>query len=303
LLLLLTGSQDGTADRIVRGATGELFRFNLDLFSEYEITIKPDGWLISNPAGLAISSRNASRVFWWKAFSYGLDKEDFLRTEIKYIFQEIYNWFSIRKLVIGNSPFMETLMGKLNQLEVAKGYFRIPQTEVLGGKLHESHKDHGYIVKSFTSGLTVSSKAMFAQEIDPKSLSTEMPWLIQEKINSDLDVTVLVCGADHFAFSRSRKTLTGLDWRAEQFTDKSEWEPFDLTGDQIRSITDFIKAIGVKWGRVDFLVADDELVFLELNFNGQWVFLDPNNKFNLVKKVVNYLEFGETHASLGEILK
>jgi hypothetical protein len=56
-----------------------------------------------------------------------------------------------------------------------------------------------------------------------------------------------------------------------------------------KSISDFNKALKIDWGRIDFMGSIDELIFLEFNANGQWVFLDLSGDDGLVKIVSDYL--------------
>ena len=295
MFLILTGSEDGTVHRIVSDSSLPVFRFNLDLFFEYKIEIIPGSWRITDPTGRTISSETATRVFWWKAFSYGLNQDAFLHEEIKYIFREIYSWFGYRNLIIGNPPDLENRIGKVRQLEVANKYFPTPETKLLLNNSLEFPPSHAYIVKSLTSGLTTSSKAMFTQQVAPRNLDSSLPWYIQEKVESQLDVTVLITGDTFHPFSRSRANLNGLDWRAEQFSDETPWSPIGLDKRQIEAIKNFCYELGVSWGRLDFMESQNQLVFLEINFNGQWAFLDIENEQGLVSKVVDYLETGETH--------
>ena len=295
MLLLLTGSEDGTADRIVRESKLPLFRFNLDLFSDYNIEISPGRWRITNPTGRSIDSENASRVFWWKAFSYGLDQDAFLHEELKYIFRELYSWFGDRHLLIGNPPDLESRIGKLKQLEIARNYFKTAVTQLRVNSPFQTETERKYIVKSLTSGLTTSSKAMYTQEVDPSDLDPKLLWYVQEKITSSKDVTVLVAGSDFFAYSRSREDLEGLDWRKDQFVRKVPWLDYELSLQQTASIQSFLKALGVEWGRIDFMEVDNDLYFLEINLNGQWAFLDLENKKGVISQVVNYIETGKTH--------
>jgi hypothetical protein len=105
VLLLLTGSSDGTADRIVQHSELPVFRFNLDLFNEYRVIHNVGNWSITNQAGLTISSETATRVFWWKAFSYGLDLDSFLLEELKYFFRDLYSWFGYRNAIDSSNFF------------------------------------------------------------------------------------------------------------------------------------------------------------------------------------------------------
>ena len=295
MLLLLTGSEDGTADRIVRNARLPLFRFNLDLYSDYFIEFWPGRWRITNPTGLSIDSENASRVFWWKAFSYGLDQDAFLHEELKYIFRELYSWFGDRRLLIGNPPDLESRIGKLKQLEIARNYFKTSESQLRVNSPFAIEKQKKYIVKSLTSGLTTSSKAMYTQEVDPADLDPKLIWYVQEMITSQKDVTVLVAGSDFFAYSRSREHLEGLDWRKDQFISNVPWLSYELSSQQTASIKSFLDALGVEWGRIDFMEVDKDLYFLEINLNGQWAFLDLENARGVISGVVNYIETGKTH--------
>lgn len=298
MLLILTGSKDGTVDRIIRLSSLPIFRLNIDLFFDYQISITPGHWEISDPTGRSISSKNASRVFWWKAFSYGHDQESFLYEELKYIFREIYSWFGVRGLIIGNPPDTEHRIGKIRQLEVARNYFKIPKTELLINSPFPRATDKGHIVKSLTSGLTTSSKAMFTQEVVLDTLDSKIPWYVQEKIDSLADITVLIAGNRLFPYSRSRTKLQGLDWRAEQFSDDTPWIPFKLDADTINSIENYCLELGVSWGRIDFMYSEDTLIFLEINLNGQWAFLDIDNTDGLITEVVEYIQAGPTHNQL-----
>jgi hypothetical protein len=298
VLLILTGSGDGTVDRIIHQSSLPVFRLNLDLFSDYQISYSPNYWKITDPTGRSISSENATRVFWWKAFSYGLNQESFLHEELKYLFRELYSWFGFRNQIIGNPPDTEHRIGKVRQLEIAQNYFQVPQTQLLINSPFPPASENGHIVKSFTSGLTTSSKAMFTQEVSLNSLDNAIPWYVQEKIDSTEDITVMVAGDNLYAYSRSRSNLVGLDWRAEQFSDDTRWIPITLKSNEITSIENYCRDLGVSWGRIDFMFSKGDLYFLEINLNVQCAFLDIENNHGLIAAVVKYIETGRTHSQL-----
>ena len=102
-------------------------------------------------------------------------------------------------------------------------------------------------------------------------------------------------GEEFFGFSRSRKNLKSLDWRSEIFTSDTEWLPYELTDKDSINIQKMMIEFNLDWGRIDFLDSNGALYFLEINPNGQWAFLDPENRHGMVTKVANYLEFATTH--------
>ena len=108
---------------------------------------------------------------------------------------------------------------------------------------------------------------MYTQEVDPADLDPKLIWYVQEMITSQKDVTVLVAGSDFFAYSRSREHLEGLDWRKDQFISNVPWLSYELSSQQTASIKSFLDALGVEWGRIDFMEVDKDLYFLEINLN------------------------------------
>jgi hypothetical protein len=299
LLLIITGLGDGTSDALVGHLRGDFFRLNLDDFGSYDFELSTESWAIKNPAGLEITSKTATRCLWWKPFMYQLSHDKYVQQEIKVIAQNIYSWFLARKLVIGNPPFLEDQWGKLRQAEVASKYFEVP-TQICGwgqSFLDSARKTFGQqpvVVKSMAAQLTDSGKAVFTTEVDLDSLALEVPWYVQAKVVSDFDVTILFAGKSFFAFSKSRKSLTSLDWRKDQFPDPEPWTPYELTKRDLDLLSSFAIDMSINWGRADFLLVEGKLVFLEINPNGQWVFLDPRNTTGLLTSVAEYIESGET---------
>jgi hypothetical protein len=296
MLLLITGSIDGTADALVSEiGSSNVFRFNYDLFKDYALEFTPSYWSIKNPAGHSINSQNVTSVFWWKAFNFYIqDQEEFIIEEVKYIFREIYHWCRLKGLTKGNPHDFHNHMGKMNILNIASQHFKTPETLVtfkLAG-LDKLPKKK-FVAKSLTSGLTTTNKAFFTSAVNIDQLHPDYPWFLQERLDSKVDITVFVCGDEYFAYYRDRSNLTGLDWRAEQDFENplnKEWLRFYLTSEQNQSIADFNNALNINWGRIDFMGSTNELIFLEFNANGQWLFLDYSGEDGLVRSVCNYLK-------------
>lgn len=292
MLLIITGKSDGTIDALVNHLREPFFRLNLDDFRKYEFTFSNQYWQITNPTGLTIDSNNASACFWWKAFMYQLDFDKYVKEEIKIFAESLYSWFVTRNMTRGNPPYLEQSWGKFRQADIAAKYLKVPSQYLGWGKSYLSRfpEDEDYVAKSISGNLTESSKALFTTEVNPSDLNPAYPWYLQEKVNSEFDITIQIVGSLLFTFQKSRSDLSGIDWRKEQFSSKTPWEPVTLPASEEGSIKDFLKEIGISWGRMDFLREEGELKFLELNPNGQWVFLDPENKSGLLSAVAEYLQ-------------
>lgn len=216
MLLLITGSDNRTSDKIVHRLDGDVFRLNYDLWADYLISIEPDRWRIENPSGLSICSKTVSRVLYWKAFDYPVACEKFISSEIKYIFREFYEWCVSRGMLRGTPFYFHEKIGKLNILNLAKKYFEIPKTVISIGLSDTKNISASAVVKSLSSEVTDDYKGLMTTEVDIDDLDPKYPWFIQEKVDSPCDITVFICGESLFAFQRDRSTLKGLDWRAEQ---------------------------------------------------------------------------------------
>lgn len=294
MLLLITGSNDGTSNLLISEiGNSKVFRFNYDLYKDYTFEFTPDYWKISNPTGHSIDSKSVTSCFWWKAFNfYIMDQENFIVEEVKYIFRELYHWCRIRGLTKGTPHDFHNHMGKLNILSMASKYFKTPKTLTtlgLGGVSRLG--DLPVVAKSFTSGLTTTNKTLMTTAVKKESLHPDYPWFLQELIPSKADITIFICGNNQFAYLRDRSNLKGLDWRTEQdFNNESkEWFRFDLSEKDSKAVFALSVDLGVDWGRMDFMESDDGMIFLEFNANGQWVFLDYSGEDKLVKTVATYL--------------
>src|SRR5262245_9231542 len=189
-LLVLTGSVDGTCDLLFARMGTKAFRFNFDIFDDYELEFTPDHWSVKNPAGLHISSETTSGAFWWKAFNFFIEGDAYLSEEVKYVFRELYAWHETRGMIKGNSPFFHHRRGKLMLLSAASQFFPIPRTQVGWRLPRATNGGETVIAKSLTSGLITSNKVMYSTEVSPEQLDPRFPWYLQEKIEADADVTI-----------------------------------------------------------------------------------------------------------------
>jgi hypothetical protein len=298
MILLLTCSIDGTADLLVSRLGDNIFRFNYDLVHDYEIEFSQSTWRITDPVGRTISNDICQIAYWWKAFSAWNDEIDkYLRAEHKYFFRDLYGNLLLQGKIKGNPPNWHDYHGKMTILGVAKKYIKVPSTIVtmkLAGI--QSLGSSNIVAKSLSSALTETNKVLFTTEVKLNSLHPEYLWYLQQKIESRWDVTVFLCGNSLFAFRRDRSTLKGIDWRAEQTFDieSIEWVRFNLKPSDADALLRIASDLNTEFGRFDLMSAgdSDELVFLEFNANGQWVFLDYHNQHGLLDTVVNWLTKG-----------
>ena len=296
MLLFITSVPNIVSDFITLSYGSDIFRFNLNLWRDYQIGFTQDGWEISNTKnGRRINSEIVTKCYWWKAFSGFNNDNSYIKEEIKYTILDIYGWCSDKGIVKGNSPYYHTKYGKVTILGKAKKYFSTPRTLVSVGLYGvEGLEGHSVVAKSLSSAATNDNKVLMTTEVDIAQLDPRYPWYIQEKVDSLWDVTVFYCSDRCFPFKRNRAYLKGLDWRYDQFTSNQNevWVPFKLNDSDQNCIRALSDDLHIEFGRYDFLTIGDtdRLVFLELNAGGQWMFLDPGRKYGLLECVVSWLK-------------
>lgn len=298
MLLLMTLKSDASADLLISKFKRPVFRFNVEAYLDYEFVFTPESWKIQNLVGREITNETATRCMWWKALIISPDDDPFIRGEIRYAANELYSWFRERSLLIGNAPNTDEYLGKLRQSAIASKYLAVSDQRIIWGSkgLSQLDRNRNWVVKSLSSQLNKNGDAVFTSDVQPELLAPSFPWYVQEKVTGSHDVTVVVVGELLFAYSRSREDLLTPDWRFEIFTSDTSWNPFELTRTQEQNIALTLNAMNLHWGRIDFLLVDGDLVFLEINPNGQWAFLDLGDQQGLITAVANYVEDHPTHS-------
>jgi len=307
--LIITSSVDATSDLVLSkykelyGDTTDIFRFNFDLFNAYKVMVTPEGFQIEDPTGRLIKSENISSFYWRKPFSMNLSSEEGLnkynssfRKELLYDIVSLLKKKNTSYLV---DPFKERELRKVTQMSLASNYFKIPNWYIGNSpsNFDFSKKDivsKGYIQHQISKDLYPSTKSL---ECPVSELSSTDTWFLQEKNESDCDVTVVYVKNSLFAFEFDRSVLTaGVDWRVEEISAQL-WKPIELSKENIIKVHELMSEFDLYYGRLDFMrnSNDDELFFLEVNTNGQFAWLDIYDKSGLISKITN--------ESLGEVLR
>ncbi|MFF3331667.1 RimK family alpha-L-glutamate ligase [Streptomyces sp. NPDC002888] len=165
---------------------------------------------------------------------------------------------------------------KLYQLAVARAEgFRVPRTLVSQSRqevVEFAHRTGRIIVKPVVGA---SGPLMFTQYVDDPSAIPEpsfhaCPAVYQEYIPGRRHVRLNCFGEEMYA---ALIETDRLDWRPDLNVPISRWPvPDDLA----RRVTAVLRRLGLRMGVVDIkLTPQDEPVWLEVNPQGQFLFLEP----------------------------
>lgn len=116
-------------------------------------------------------------------------------------------------------------------------------------------------------------------EISPQTMESIKfaPCLIQEQIDKDHELRITVIGDKLFnARIFSQDTLsTSIDWRRDQHKIKLRQELATLDPDIEHLCFQLLKQLNLVFGTIDMIITPSgEYVFLEINPNGQWLWIE-----------------------------
>lgn len=301
ITVIFTNSYDLTVNRLIDAIGPEgVFRINFDLWRDYAVSIRPEGFEIGNPAGRRVAQAQVAKFLWRKPLSQrqlrghqappkaGLlarlgrrskqDRADrFAEEEMRYALREIKNaaWRAGRLVLI--EPMAYLRLGKLVQMELAQRHFRVPAYRFdYDPALRRAPRRR--VVKSLTSEPVDENTFLWTSVIAEDALDAASPWLVQDLIEATHDVTVVHVRGRSFGFALDRRPFAArsVDWRELGNETAAGWKPHPLPPALEREIAAFMQAASLHYGRLDFLLADDTYWFLEVNANGEWDWLDPD---------------------------
>jgi glutathione synthase/RimK-type ligase-like ATP-grasp enzyme len=319
MLLVVTNKADLTSDYLVlrlRERSIPYTRLNTEDFTKaFSIELRAD-------------SRNSSAAIIDRDMSRRIDTKDvsgvYFRRPIPPVFQELQDrdqefavseslealrslWRHIDESRWLNHPRrIQTSSNKYEQLSIARSLgFRIPRTlitdepsairefyDACEGRVIIKAVKHGYVSDNG------SARLAFTSELDESVMNkldsyAHVPVAVQERVNKRYDVRVTVVGATVFstAILSQQQEGTRLDWRRMDLLDMElAHTPIELPGtlaDKCRMLTTHF---GLSFSAVDLILdPDGDYVFLEMNPNGQWAWLEQRAGHPIRDAIIDFL--------------
>lgn len=286
----MTNSIDGTADALCGLLNEEgtpAFRWNVDLWQHYEIQSTQDRFQVVDPLGRKADLLSETCfLIWRKPFTAqmtfdprqdGQINDDFARSEMQQALSGIAHWLRMSGRVRLVEPFADRRLPKLLQLRIAPNYFSVPQYDfsILGFSLTIPQPT---IAKPLGNPSVGEQAIFYTTAVEPPVLGRPFPWFVQSMIPEGKDVTcVFIQGRCFFFKSEFARSSENLDWRIEiNSSSQSKWSVLEhkLLEHWSTQVVAFMNEVGLKFGRLDFILKDEVLWFLECNSNGQFGWLD-----------------------------
>jgi glutathione synthase/RimK-type ligase-like ATP-grasp enzyme len=209
---------------------------------------------------------------------------------------------AVRAFSINDRNKMNIASNKIGQLPIAvECGFDIPSTifsndlsSIIG--FMEKNPEQSYVYKPFTPYMPPSGKITYTSVVDiefvranEKSI-TAMPGIFQKYVNKSYELRVTVVGDDLFSakIDCNSSVSSEIDWRKDIFSDiysvavlLEEWK---------NKILKLHRSLGLFFGAYDFIVdVEGNLVFLEVNPAGQWMWLEDKLKLPISARIADAL--------------
>jgi hypothetical protein len=296
MLLILTNSLDSTVDLLVEAAQQKpIFRFNVDLWADYQVHIDENHFSITDPTGREIDENSTKSCYWRKprfdlveAVPEGGSIDGWLKAQWTYVVREIWNVTrnaGKSRLVEAGA---ESRFGKVLQLRTASKYFNAPRW-CFASSAVVPFWDASLITKAMNVEFVGEARILYTRKVDPTRLDTSYPWFLQSEVEASHDLTVVYVAGRCFGFTLDRKLFEGVDWRVDINRVDHPWEDYELGQDLTLRICAFMDEARLSYGRLDFLLKDGEAWFLEVNPNGQYAWLDENGQQGMMAAILEEL--------------
>lgn len=299
ITFLYTNSYDGTADLVVRElGPANVFRFNFDLWADYQVRLGPRDFEIRNPAGLTLRLADVAKVYWRKPLP---TREIFpeRRFSTEQVYAEAELWYALRDLVnllwqqgkvVLVEPDAENRVGKFVQMRVAADLFEVPPWKFLRGCPEHLAPGKESVVKSLTLNRVADRAVIYATLVQEAELDSNSPWLLQDYVEADQDITVVFVRGQLFGLELERSFKErSIDWRPVSLEPAfPPWKPHALPEGLASAIHQFMARLSLDYGRLDLLrKPSGDYVFLEVNPHGEWGWLDPQGELGILPAIIH----------------
>lgn len=292
MLLIITCSQDVITDMLLPFLDGiDIFRFDINKWNEYAWDFSSDGFVVQAPDGKQMRESDLRCVYLRKPmFLDSIDVpadgclENWTRAEVERMWRDLYFDMCAR----GKAVFAPDSRGKwykFSQMRLAKKYFKVPEFHIVRGFIPDEIRDGEWVAKALTQERIGRDKLFMTRKIAADKIDPYYPWFLQRRVDAQKEITAFYLNGKTFAFEIDRSKIKHDDSRAEGIYMK--WERTSLSADEEAAIAKFMRDSGYVHGRFDFLRKDGELVFLELNHNGMWAWLDLKYEEGIFKYVAD----------------
>lgn len=300
MILIITSSYDHTSDFIVnKYPDAVFFRLNTDYFYEYKISYGSDGFKIVNNKGKSITSADCSSIYYRKPANQDLENaiepkyRNFVHKECISLIEGIADSFD--GLCISSPSKMRKADNKVIQASIAeKVGFKMPRFSISNYSDFIVNNDGQHIVKPLASGIISDklTKEFVQTNLYCSDISEEMlkysPVYFQIYQEKDYETRVTVVNGSFFCIRIDSENK--IDWRKNN--NRNSYSVINIPEGVRISCLEYMAYFDMLFGCFDFIIKDDVWYFLEMNANGQWLWLELATGVEISAEIMKVLKHG-----------
>jgi len=306
MILVITHKEDFTADIVINKLNQgghKYFRLNT------EDILNPNQFLISFDGDELFHSLNGIESFssvWFRRVMLPViegqskPKKDFLKNEVYALFSNLWEIIDARWMSIPHNVYRAE--NKLLQLRHAQTIgFNIPKTllTISNEKIREFYDDcenkiiikplmNSHIMTEDGSDQAIFSNLLKKEDLDALEEFAPMPFILQKYIEKKDEVRVTVVHEKVFAAAvDSQASLdSSIDWRRKPSKFVQIQLPVEIEDKCLR----IVRNLNLEFGAIDLIrTPSGNYVFLEINPNGQWGWIEFDTGMQISDAVVEFL--------------
>jgi glutathione synthase/RimK-type ligase-like ATP-grasp enzyme len=303
MILIITHKTDFTADFVINKLNHNSIkykRFNCEDILNYNCSVR-----INEKLNYSILHENRFNAVWFRRTQLP-EISDLPVNEKIYILNEIdsliNNLFAIIDTKWVSHPlFVYKAEDKLFQLKVARDLgFEIPDTLITNSKEELKsfyYEQNGRIIVKPISQTRIENKEtpsfiftnkITREQIDKLDNFDLTPCIYQKEIEKEYELRVTVVGDNVFsaAIDSQSDSETKIDWRKKKLT----FYKIEIPKPLEYLCVEIVKKLNLSFGAIDLIKSKDgHYIFLEINPNGQWAWIETQTGLNISEAIMNEL--------------
>lgn len=302
MILVISNSFDKTVDYIVETYSKDcdFFRLNVDMLHEYEIDYSSGhGLRITKQHESTLNEDQISSIYYRKLIFTDIPGFDsryygFQRSEVYGFINGFVNQF--QKKVLTKPNFLNFADNKIVQLQQAKYVgLNVPPTHITNSARIVQSFAGPLIVKPIVRGKIQDGQTVEIIHTNKLNKMYDLqtlkycPSIFQEYVRKEYEIRLTVIDGTFYPVKISAKDQTKeiVDWRNE--IDNIEYDFIDLPDSLKSKCIKLMESLNINFGAFDFIFSGDDYYFLEVNANGQWLWLEIELGLDISQKLVQYL--------------
>ncbi|MCT4795420.1 MvdC/MvdD family ATP grasp protein [Exiguobacterium alkaliphilum] len=300
-IFIITNSIDLTVDYLINKYSSHeinFFRFNTDYFQDYKIIITAEGTIIEyKDQSSRINLSKCGSLYYRKISMPSLSEYapryiPLMHREMLTVIEGIAE--TTGKYAITRPSILRKADNKIVQMKLAGELgFRLPRSLITNSNISAMSfcSDDQTIVKPISFGKIIGEDTIgFIQTnlVDRETSFCDLdysPAYFQSYISKDYEVRLTIVGDKLFGVRID--STDKVDWRKESSI--LQYSTLRVPADISDKCIKMMKLLKLNFAAFDFIVHEGEYIFLELNANGQWLWLEEELNLKISDALIDNL--------------